>query len=216
MWSVPACMCQNKSSNNCDHWKKHASKRSRNWKKVELNPQLRWLTTVWLCGFDRNVQQLFTVFSLHQYLQRAVMNEWKQLSFSNHHSRVPRWRAFNFAQVPFWCVLGMPSNRTIKAEFKKVLYAKVLIFEKKICSPAGFKPTTSWMQVSCYTNWVIWLWFLMERCSSFLHFFVFGLLQNAIWSPQPDRCSWYVDVGSPRWVISVKDGQTDKRLFSFI
>jgi len=28
-----------------------------------------------------------------------------------------------------------------------------------------------------------WLWFLMECCLSFLHFFVFNLLHNAIWSP---------------------------------
>ena len=86
---------------------------------VGLNPQLRWLTTVCLHGFDRNVQQLLTVFSLHQCLQHAVMNKWKQLSFSNHHSQVPRWHAFNFAQVLFWCMLGMPSNSIIKAELKK-------------------------------------------------------------------------------------------------
>jgi len=75
-----------------------------------LNPLLRWLTTVCLHGFDRNVQRLFTIFSLHQRLQRAVMNEPKQLLISNQHIRVPRWHAFNFAQVLFRCVLGMPSN----------------------------------------------------------------------------------------------------------
>jgi len=111
---ISACMCQNKSSNNCDHWKKTCFK---NVQKLGLNPLLRWLTTVCLRGFDRNAQHLFTVFSLHQCLQRAVMNERKQLSISNQHIRVPRWRAFNFAQVPFWCVLGMPSNSVIKSEF---------------------------------------------------------------------------------------------------
>jgi len=35
------------------------------WLRVGLNPQLRWLTSVCLRGFDRNVQQLFTVFPLH-------------------------------------------------------------------------------------------------------------------------------------------------------
>ena len=58
--------------------------------RVGLNPQLRWLTNVCLRGFDRNVQQMFTVFPLHQCLQRAVMNEQKQLSISNQHIRVPR------------------------------------------------------------------------------------------------------------------------------
>ena len=105
-----------------------------------LNPQLRWLTTVCLRGFDRNVQQLLTVFSLHQYLQRAVMNERKQLSFSNHHSRVPRL-----------CLISLKSRFDVRLEcqvivlsklnFKKMCMQKVLIFEKtKICSPAGFEP----------------------------------------------------------------------------
>jgi len=52
-----------------------------------------------------------------QCLQRTVMNEQKQLSISNRHIRVPSRRAFNFAQVPFRCVLVMPSNSVIKAEF---------------------------------------------------------------------------------------------------
>jgi len=105
------------------------------WLRVGLNPLLRWLTTVCLRGFDRNVQQLFTVFSevfsLHQCLQRAVMNEQKQLSISNQRIRVSRWRAFNFAQVPFRCVLGMWSNSVIKTEFKKNVYAKSIDFRKK-------------------------------------------------------------------------------------
>ena len=45
----------------------------------------------------------------------------------------------NFTQVPFRCVLGMPSNSVIKAEFKKSVYAKSIYFRKKICSPAGFE-----------------------------------------------------------------------------
>jgi len=43
--------------------KKRASKRFRNCKKrlrQELNPQLSWLTTVGLCGFDRNEPQKMT------------------------------------------------------------------------------------------------------------------------------------------------------------
>ena len=90
---IPACMCQNKSSNNCDHWKKKIvlQETEKNvWLRVGLNPQLRWLTTVCLSGFGRNVQQLFTVFSLHQCLQRAVMNERTNKRKYNHHSRVPR------------------------------------------------------------------------------------------------------------------------------
>ena len=102
--------------------KKSASKRFRNWKKKfglgwDCYPPLRWLTTVCLRGFDRNVQQLFTVFSLHQCFQCAIMNEPKQLSISNQHIQVPGWRAFNFAKVMFWCVIGMPSNSVVKTEF---------------------------------------------------------------------------------------------------
>ena len=54
-----------------------------------------------------------------------------KVSFSNQHIRVPRRRAFNFAQVLFRCMLVMPSNSVINAEFKKNVYAKVLIFEEK-------------------------------------------------------------------------------------
>jgi len=103
--------------------------------RVGLNPQLRWSTSVCLRGFDRNVEQMFTVFPLHQCIQRTVMNEQKQLSISSQHIRVPRRRAFNFAQVLFRCVLVMPSNSVIKAEFLKTFMQKVLIYEKKICSP---------------------------------------------------------------------------------
>ena len=104
-------------------------------------------------------------------------------------------------------------NSAIKVECKKkVCMQKVLIFKKKQrnCSLAGFEPATSWMQVSCFTHWAIWLWFSLECCSSFLHFFIFNPLQNAIWSPhllavtnlkkEDDGFmlgSWYVDVSGP-------------------
>ena len=41
-------------------------------KSLGLNPQLSWLLTDCLCGFDRNIPQLFFVFSLHLCLQRAM------------------------------------------------------------------------------------------------------------------------------------------------
>jgi len=56
------------------------------WLRLGLNPQLRWLTIVCVRGFDRNIQQLLTVSSLHHYLQHAVKNEQKHLSIiSNEH-----------------------------------------------------------------------------------------------------------------------------------
>ena len=60
------------------------------------------------------------------------MNEPKQLLISNHHIRVPRRRAFNFAQVPFRCVLVMPSNSVINAEVKKKTCTQKYWFSKKI------------------------------------------------------------------------------------
>ena len=45
---------------------------------------------------------------------------------------------------------GMKAN--IK---KKTCIQNVWYLEKKYCSPAGFKPATSWMQVSCSTHWAI-------------------------------------------------------------
>ena len=99
--------------------KKRALKRSRNWGEkfsLGLDCTHSWgrANHCYLRGFDgfvRNVQQLFTLSSLHQCLQRTVKNEPKQLSISNQHIRVPRWRAFNFA---LRCVLGMSSNSGIK------------------------------------------------------------------------------------------------------
>ena len=122
--------------------KKSALKRSRNWKqRLALNPQLSWLTTVYLHGFDRNVPQLIFVFFLHLYLQRAVKNEQKEIFISNYHSLVLRWHLSNFAEVPFQCMLGMPSNSAIKLNFKK-----------RVCKQywfSGKKVFTSWIR-SCY------------------------------------------------------------------
>ena len=72
------------------------------------------------------------------------------------------------------------------------------------------------MQVSCSTHWAIWLWFSMECCSSFLHFFIFNPLQNTTALTCSDDGfmmlgSLYVDVGSSRRVNGVTDTQTDGR-----
>jgi len=76
MRSVPACKTKAQTIVITGK-KKHASKGPETEKKKLgfVCPQLRWLTTVCLRGFDRNVQQLFTIFSLHQCLQGAVINE---------------------------------------------------------------------------------------------------------------------------------------------
>ena len=107
-----------------------------------LNPQLSWLTTVCLHGFDRNVSQLFLVFSLHQCLQHVVKSKQKQIWISNQHIQVPRCNVFNFAQVWLRCVLGIPSNSSIKAEFKKCVCKKYDFEKKRSYSPPGFEPTT--------------------------------------------------------------------------
>jgi len=153
---------------------------------------------------------------------RCNERKQKQLSISNQHIRVPRRRAFNFTQVPFQCVLVMPSNSVINAEFFKKTCTQKYWFSKKICSQAGFKPTT-WMQVSCSTHWAIWLWFSMECCLSFLHFFVCRTQPdhriNSRWQEDDGfmmLSSWYVDVDGSRRVNGVTDRETDGRLFSFI
>ena len=88
------CKSQSKSSENYDHWKKNMCSKKvqklkkKNWLRLGLNPQPSWLTTnIVLTGIQT-----------------------KQISISNQHNWVPRWRTFNFAQDPFRCVLGMPSN----------------------------------------------------------------------------------------------------------
>ena len=67
--------------------------------------------------------------SLQQYLQRTVKNK-ADINYQ-------LWRAFNFAQVLFWCVLGMSSASGIKTEFKKNnIHAKRYLKEKNwsLCS----------------------------------------------------------------------------------
>ena len=80
--------------------------------------------------------QLFPVFSLHQCLQRTIKSKWKQMSISNQHIWVPRWCVFNFGQVPFWCMLGRPSNNAVKAEFQ--------------CKKYNFSTTTK----NLFTTWI--------------------------------------------------------------
>ena len=70
------------------------------------------------------------VFPLHQCQQRAVKDEQKQISISNQHIRVARWRVFNFAQVPFQCMLGIRSNSVLNS--KKTCLQNVLIFKKNL------------------------------------------------------------------------------------
>ena len=66
--------------------------------RVGLNPQLRWLTNVCLRGFDRNVQQLFTVFPLHQFLFLSALP-------------VRHWRVHeHWRPEPVWGVYHEPGN----------------------------------------------------------------------------------------------------------
>ena len=174
------------------------------WLKWWLNPRLSWLTTICLRGFDRNVPQLFPVFRLHQKYRLAI----NIFEFPDHMH---------------------PWNSDIKVEFQTMCMQKVWFLEKKICLPAGFEPAT-WMQVSCTTHWVICAVVFNGLLLKFLQFFVFNPLQNASWllhylvainlKEEDDwfmeSGSWYVNVNSPRQVISVTDRQMDEQLFSFI
>jgi len=83
-----------------------------------LNPQLSWLTTVCLRGFDRNGPQKMTGVPCLPFTPVPSMhcNE-RTKAVSNQHIRVPRLRAFNFAQFLLRCVLGMRSNSVVKTEF---------------------------------------------------------------------------------------------------
>jgi len=180
---------------------------------------------MWL---KKNVQQMFTVFSLHQCLQRTVKNEQRQLSISNQHIRVPRWHAFSFAQVPFWCVLGMPSNSGIKAELKKknTCVQKVLIFDKTAVHQLDLNPWPPECKsfalpielYGCGFQWnVAWVF---SNSSSSTHCRMQSdhhiNLQWQTWSRRMMGL-WFkkVNVGWPRWVIGVTDGQTDRHTDNF-
>ena len=122
-------------------------KRSRNvsGKKFGLVPQLRWLTTVCLCGA---VHCLLST----PCLQCTVKNEQKQLSISNQHIWVPRWHAFNFAQVPFQCVLGMPVTVVSKLNLKKKCVCIKYWFSKRKKKELFTSQIRTQMQVSRTTH----------------------------------------------------------------
>jgi len=74
-----------------------------------------------------------------------IMNEPKQLSISNQYIRVPRLRAFNFAQVPLRCVLGIWSNSVVKINSKKCVRKSIDI--QKI-----YSLFTTWIQTRNLLN----------------------------------------------------------------
>ena len=119
-----------------------------------------------------HVQQLFTIFSLHQCLQRAVKNKQKQLSISNQHVWVSRWCVFNF-------VSKCASNDDAKLTIKKSTYKRYEIY----VSLAGFESMALCLLVTCSTSSAIFLWLLVECCSSFLQLFSFNWLQSKSWIP---------------------------------
>ena len=130
---------------------------------------------------------------------------------------------FNFTQVPFRCVLGIPSNIP-KLDFKKCVCKKDWFSKKNF---TYWIRTHDLLNVSqllyplSYVHGCSFLWLMI-----FLHFFVFNRLLNTSWSPHQlvvtnvkyvDNGfmvlgSWYVDVSSPRRVIGI----TDRQVFSFI
>ena len=127
------------------------------------------------------IPQLFTVFSLYQCLEHTIQSEKNQVSISNQYAQVPRSHVFSFAQVPFLCMLRMPSN---KLNFKKKkVYAKCITFENKSVHQLDSNPQPPECKSVSLPIELFVLWFLMECHLSFLHFFVFNPLQNASWSP---------------------------------
>ena len=64
--------CQNKISYNCNHWRENlVQKLKKGSARLGLNPLLSWLTTVCLCGFDRNAPQLFPTFNALQRTNKS-------------------------------------------------------------------------------------------------------------------------------------------------
>ena len=107
---------------------------------------------------------------LHQCLQHSVKDKQKQMPISNQHFRVPRWRAFNFAQVPFRRMLGI-------LKFKN-MYAKVQFSGKKIVHQLGFELPTLILKSLLFYQ-LHNMYFLV--CNGMLLCSVFNPLQSANW-----------------------------------
>ena len=132
--------------------------------------QMSWLTTVCLCGFDRNVPQLLPVFSLHQCLQCAVKNKQKQILIHSEHSGVLRWCAFNFVQVPSQSALVMPSKQWCKVNIWKACVQKAQVSKKKI-------KFTTWIRTHdlMLASHALYQFSYFSVVACLLHFFVFRM-----------------------------------------
>jgi len=159
---------------------------------------------------------MYHSWSLSSFYTCTVKNEQRQISISNHHSRVPKWRTFDSAC--FDACLECQVTVLSKLDFKRMCMQKVLIFEKKVL--------TSWIR-TCDLLTLAALP-IEECCLSFFHFIALNPLQKASWPPhyliamtnlkeKDNRFvmlgSWYSDVSSPRRVNSVTDSVTGFQLY---
>ena len=153
----------------------------------------------------------------------------KQLSISNQHVRVSRWSAFNFTQVSFQCVLGMPSNTGNQSWILKKHVCKKYWFSKKNLFTNWIWTTSSWIQVSWTTHWAISAAVFdgkLLKFSPLLHLQPAVERNLIIAFTRSDKLEvggwWFYDVGKLIWqyrqsqVSYRHDGQTDGWLFSFI
>ena len=113
-------------------------KKWQKWLRRGLNPQLSWLITVCLRGFDRNAPQKMT--GVPCLPSTSVLNE-NQSSYQ---------LAISTFKFPDMCIqfcfdVCLECEITVlsKLNSKKRVWKSIDIQKKKICSPTGFKPTTS-------------------------------------------------------------------------
>jgi len=142
------------------HWKKVYSKGfqksyglNRDWTQVSYSLVLRELHkhhSYYVCG---ECSSTFSGSSLHQCLQHAVKNEQNNILICHNIIQVARWRACNFAKIPHQYMLWMPRYDELKVWLQRKCVQKYGK-KKKIMSPAGFEPATSWMPVRRCTGWV--------------------------------------------------------------
>ena len=108
------------------------------------------------------------------------------------HIWVLRWRVFNFAQALFQC---MPSNWiTVVSKLNFIqrnVFAKSMIFEKNSVH-LDSNPWPLECKLAALPIELFVLWFSMECCLSFFHFFVFNLLWNATTLTHGDKLGWWV------------------------
>ena len=191
--------------------KKRSKKVQKLKKNVCLEPAAELVDHCLSTWFWQECTTEFPVFSLPHCLQCIVKSKQKQILIHGEHNKfpddvrliLPKSRLEACLDYQVTTISKLPKKTCFKKYFRKQLYT----------NRYSNSLPHAWQSVNCSTNWAIYaVWFQMEYCSA--------SLSSTCCRAQTERCvnswdimglcSWSVDVGSSRQVISMTDKERGK------